>query len=64
MFGGHAGRLGGSRATDAIEHVRETVGVGLKVGVGRARTAQAAGMAAKHALETCREEDIDVESAD
>ncbi len=48
---------------DAIEHVRETVGVDLKVGVGTDRTAQAAGMAAKHALETCREEHTDVEFA-
>ena len=48
---------------DAIEHVRETVGVDLKVGVGTDRTAQAAGMAAKHALETCREENTDVEFA-
>ena len=47
----------------AIEHVRETVGVDLKVGVGTDRTAQAAGMAAKHALETCREEYTDVEFA-
>jgi len=46
---------------DAIEHVHETVGVDLKVGVGTARTAQSAGMAAKHALETCREENTDVE---
>jgi GTP cyclohydrolase IIa len=45
---------------DAIEHVREAVDVDLKVGVGTDRTAQAAGMAAKHALETCREENIDV----
>ena len=48
---------------DAIEHVREAVGVDLKVGVGTDRTAQAAGMAAKHALETCREEETDVEFA-
>ncbi|CAI50162.1 GTP cyclohydrolase 3 [Natronomonas pharaonis DSM 2160] len=48
---------------DAIEHVNETVGVELKVGVGLDRTAQAAGMAAKHALETCREENTDVEFA-
>ncbi len=48
---------------DAIEHVREAVGVDLKVGVGTDRTAQAAGMAAKHALETCREEYTDVEFA-
>ena len=47
----------------SIEHVRDAVGVDLKVGVGRARTAQSAGMAAKHALETCREENTDVEFA-
>jgi GTP cyclohydrolase IIa len=46
---------------DAIEHVREAVDVDLKVGVGTDRTAQGAGMAAKHALETCREEDTTVE---
>ena len=46
---------------DAIEHVSEAVGVDLKVGVGRARAAQDAGMTAKHALETCREENSDVE---
>ncbi|QLD91128.1 GTP cyclohydrolase IIa [Natronomonas salina] len=49
---------------DAIEHVNEAVGVDLKVGVGRARTAQDAGMTAKHALETCREENTDVEFGD
>jgi GTP cyclohydrolase IIa len=49
---------------DAIEHVREAVGVDLKVGVGRAATAQDAGMAAKHALETCRAENTDVEFGD
>lgn len=48
---------------DAIEHVRESVGVELKVGVGTARTAQSAGMAAKHALETCREVNTAVEFA-
>jgi GTP cyclohydrolase IIa len=46
---------------DAIEHVHDAVGVDLKVGVGRARTAQTAGMAAKHALEECRENGSDVE---
>jgi GTP cyclohydrolase IIa len=45
---------------DAIAHVNETVGVDLKAGVGRAGTAGTAGMAAKHALETCREENADV----
>jgi GTP cyclohydrolase IIa len=46
---------------DAIDHVRDEVGVDLKVGVGRARTAQAAGMSAKHALEECRHHGTDVE---
>lgn len=46
---------------DAIEHVREAVDVDLKVGVGRARTAQSAGMTAKHALETCRHNGTTVE---
>ncbi|MEF8842971.1 MAG: GTP cyclohydrolase III [Haloarculaceae archaeon] len=46
---------------DACEHVNEAVGVDLKVGVGRARTAQSAGIAAKHALETCRHEGTTVE---
>ncbi|WP_160133582.1 GTP cyclohydrolase III [Halococcus salsus] len=45
---------------DAIAHVREVVDVDLKVGVGRARTAQPAGMAAKHALEVCRHDGLDV----
>lgn len=45
---------------DAIDHVREAVDIELKVGVGTDRTAQAAGMAAKHALEICREEGVDV----
>jgi GTP cyclohydrolase IIa len=49
---------------DAITHVEDAVGVELKVGVGRARTAQAAGMAAKYALEVCREEGTDVEFGD
>jgi GTP cyclohydrolase IIa len=41
---------------DAIEHVNEAVDVELRVGVGRGRTASDAGMAAKHALESCRED--------
>lgn len=45
---------------DAIDHVLEEVGVKLKVGVGCATTAQQAGMTAKHALEDCRNEMIDV----
>jgi GTP cyclohydrolase IIa len=50
--------------SDAIEHVREAVGVDLKVGVGAAGNPQSAGMAAKHALETCREENTAVEFGD
>ena len=46
---------------DAIDHVNEAVDVDLKVGVGRGRTAQNAGMAAKHALEECRATGADVE---
>jgi len=49
---------------DAIDHVREAADVDLKVGVGRSRVAQPAGMAAKHALEVCREEESTVEFAD
>ena len=48
---------------DAIEHVRQAVDVDLKVGVGRAGTAQAAGMDAKHALEHCRENGVNVQLA-
>jgi GTP cyclohydrolase IIa len=50
-----------SEYCDAVEHVQQSVGVDLKVGVGRDRTPQAAGMAAKHALERCREEKTTVE---
>ena len=53
--------LGAPEYHDAIDHVQETVGVELKVGVGQARTAQTAGMTAKHALEECREAGTDVE---
>jgi GTP cyclohydrolase IIa len=49
---------------DTIRHVRDAVGVDLKVGVGRSRVAQSAGMAAKHALEACRADGSDVEFAD
>ena len=53
--------LSAAEYEDAIETVHERVGVELKVGVGRARTAQSAGMAAKYALETCREDGTTVE---
>ena len=46
--------LGPAAYEDAIAHVGETVDVALKVGVGRSKRAQSAGMAAKHALEECR----------
>ncbi|MFD1515080.1 GTP cyclohydrolase III [Halomarina rubra] len=55
--------LGEAEYQDAIEAVHERVEVELKVGVGRHRTAQGAGMAAKHALETCRDDGTDVEFA-
>lgn len=45
----------------AIEHVKTSVDVDLKVGVGHAATAQTAGMAAKHALEVCRDQGTRVE---
>jgi len=48
---------------EAIDHVREAVGVELKVGVGRGEVAESAGMDAKHALERCRIDDSDVELA-
>ncbi|WP_276301422.1 GTP cyclohydrolase IIa [Halorussus lipolyticus] len=41
---------------DTIRHVQDTVEVELKVGVGQAANPQTAGMAAKHALEECRED--------
>ncbi|MFB6122599.1 MAG: GTP cyclohydrolase III [Haloferacaceae archaeon] len=46
---------------DVIAHVEDAVGVELKVGVGRGSTAAAAGMDAKHALETCRHHNTIVE---
>jgi len=45
----------------AIDHVEDEAGVRLKVGVGHDRDARAAGMAAKHALEACRENGTRVE---
>jgi GTP cyclohydrolase IIa len=45
----------------AIGHVEESVGVELKVGVGSGASAHDAGMAAKHALETCRHDGTVVE---
>jgi GTP cyclohydrolase IIa len=46
----------------AIDHVAETAGVDLKVGVGTGVHAHEAGMAAKHALERCRQSDTVVEA--
>ena len=45
---------------EAIDHVQSAVGVELKVGVGRGRTASEAGMAAKLGLEDCRATDTAV----
>ncbi|WP_251329961.1 GTP cyclohydrolase IIa [Haloplanus pelagicus] len=56
--------LGTDAYRDAIDHVEETVGVDLKVGVGRGVTAHEAGMAAKHALEECRHRGTAVELDD
>jgi GTP cyclohydrolase IIa len=55
--------LGEAEYQDAIDHVNEAVDVELKVGVGRGRTAQSAGMDAKHALEDCRATGDDVHIA-
>jgi GTP cyclohydrolase IIa len=44
-----------------IDHVEATADVTLQVGIGRGTTAHDAGMAAKHGLETCREEGTRVE---
>jgi len=44
----------------AVEHVGDDAGVALKVGVGVGETAVDAGMDAKHALESCREDGHDV----
>ena len=49
---------------DAIDHVQRDVGIELKVGVGRDRTAHKAGIAAKHALEECRFDGTTVEFAE
>jgi GTP cyclohydrolase IIa len=48
---------------ESIDHVEESVGVELKVGVGRDESAHRAGIAAKHALETCRHQHTVVEFA-
>jgi len=48
----------------AIDHVEDTVGVDLKVGVGRGNDAHDAGMAAKHALEECRHRGTAVETGE
>lgn len=44
----------------AIEH-KESVGIPLQVGIEKGRTANHAGTAAKHALETCRQNETRVE---
>jgi GTP cyclohydrolase IIa len=47
---------------DAIDHLRRSADVDLKVGVGRGITAAEAGMGAKHALERCRLDGTSVET--
>ncbi|WP_336037562.1 GTP cyclohydrolase III [Halobacterium yunchengense] len=46
---------------DAIDHVAETAGVDVRVGVGTGVSAHDAGMGAKHALEDARDRQTDVE---
>ncbi len=46
-----------------IEHVEQAAGLPLQVGVGQGSAAREAGMAAKHALEACRENESRVELA-
>ncbi|MEF8882885.1 MAG: GTP cyclohydrolase III [Halapricum sp.] len=53
--------MDGEDYQDAIDHVHDEVDVKLKVGVGRGRLAEEAGMDAKHALEECRAKGTDVE---
>lgn len=49
------------RYADAVRHVEATTGVELQVGIGKGPTARDAGMAAKHALEECRQNDSRIE---
>ncbi|GAA0286063.1 GTP cyclohydrolase IIa [Halobacterium noricense] len=46
---------------EAIEHVHDTAGVDVRVGVGHGVSPHDAGMGAKHALEDAREHETDVE---
>ncbi|GAA0455364.1 GTP cyclohydrolase IIa [Halococcus dombrowskii] len=47
-----------------VEHVRETTGIDLQVGIGRGATAHEAGDEAKHALEVCRETGTRIQGVD
>ncbi len=53
--------IGKKEYEKAIDHVQQEVDVELKVGVGWGKLAQSAGMAAKHALERCREDSTRIE---
>ncbi|PSQ23725.1 GTP cyclohydrolase IIa [Halobacteriales archaeon QS_9_67_17] len=48
----------------AVDHVATETGIELQVGIGRGATAHAAGDAAKHALERCRETGTRIHGAD
>ncbi len=48
---------------ETVDHVRAETSVPLQVGVGNGRTAGEAGMAAKHALERCRQDENPVDVA-
>ena len=52
--------LGEAAYRKAIDHIRESIGIQLKVGVGAGETATDAGMKAKHSLEECRSVGADV----
>jgi GTP cyclohydrolase IIa len=52
--------LSESAYRDALNHVLKVTGLETKVGVGCGQTAEEAGIEAKHSLEECREEDLDV----
>lgn len=45
-----------------VDHVEDAVSLPLQIGVGRGATARQAGMAAKRALEACREDETRVET--
>lgn len=53
--------LGSEEYRAAIEHVERSVGIPLQAGIGQGRTVQQAGVSARRALETCRENETRLE---